>query len=374
MIRLLHRKHEAFTLVELLVVMSILCLLLVILLPSFGRAQKAAQRMSCMSHMSGIGSGMSGYIGDNGGIIPPLECTVVPPTDVAIAWVNGQPIYDPVGHPWRTNNPNAPKPRPDVSPSYEWTWADLIVKYFDGEARPRTTWWPANSVDVQPHSGDYYENAGQGLVMSKRMRCPSQPLVAEQWQSAGGWGCVNSNGDHIYSSHYRMAIGSGGGGGCPDIWAFPNDGKSHSTELQPSFNAMKLQDLAAERRACVTELTQQWEYDCGLILTAQVLPGSTMPSPALRYGCLAWVNYWPHDASTIQSVSTGQMGNQGTLPLPRTDNPTSNVLFFDGHVANFNYNWMWNTWEPQMEIDIAANQYVREHRLPFLGMPEVGWN
>ena len=58
------RGGEAFTLVELLVVVAIIALLVTILMPSLGRALALARRSVCLSHLRGAGNGMSLYAAD----------------------------------------------------------------------------------------------------------------------------------------------------------------------------------------------------------------------------------------------------------------------------------------------------------------------
>jgi prepilin-type N-terminal cleavage/methylation domain-containing protein/prepilin-type processing-associated H-X9-DG protein len=62
--------HGAFTLVELLVVVSILALLISILLPSLGKAKDQAVALKCASHLRDIGQGMQIFANENDGRIP----------------------------------------------------------------------------------------------------------------------------------------------------------------------------------------------------------------------------------------------------------------------------------------------------------------
>ena len=62
-----------FTLVELLVVISIIALLLSILMPSLGRARAQAQSVVCLSQMKQIGSAMMMYALDAGDKFPPYD-------------------------------------------------------------------------------------------------------------------------------------------------------------------------------------------------------------------------------------------------------------------------------------------------------------
>ena len=63
-------RNDGFTLVELLVVISIIGLLMGILLPAMGKARAAANRTYCMSNLRQIGIAMRAYLDDNRDIFP----------------------------------------------------------------------------------------------------------------------------------------------------------------------------------------------------------------------------------------------------------------------------------------------------------------
>jgi prepilin-type N-terminal cleavage/methylation domain-containing protein/prepilin-type processing-associated H-X9-DG protein len=66
-------KRNAFTLVELLVVIGIIALLIAILLPSLNRARDSAQAVQCSSNMRQIGQTMLMYVNDYNLYIPMYE-------------------------------------------------------------------------------------------------------------------------------------------------------------------------------------------------------------------------------------------------------------------------------------------------------------
>jgi len=68
------RGHQAFTLLELLVVISIIVLLVSILLPTLSRARDLAQRVQCLSNHRQIGVATFAYGNDYGGALPDALC------------------------------------------------------------------------------------------------------------------------------------------------------------------------------------------------------------------------------------------------------------------------------------------------------------
>jgi prepilin-type N-terminal cleavage/methylation domain-containing protein/prepilin-type processing-associated H-X9-DG protein len=78
----LRSLQSGFTLVELLVVISIIALLVSILLPSLNRAREAAKTVVCKAHMRQVGLASLMYSTDNNGWICPAVGPYVPRTPV----------------------------------------------------------------------------------------------------------------------------------------------------------------------------------------------------------------------------------------------------------------------------------------------------
>jgi len=70
------QKTPAFTLVELLVVMSIIALLMGILLPYLGQAREQSRRAACMANLHSIGQSLYIYANDNNDKLIPGDCNI----------------------------------------------------------------------------------------------------------------------------------------------------------------------------------------------------------------------------------------------------------------------------------------------------------
>lgn len=67
------RKKNAFTLVELLVVIGIIAILISLLLPALNRVRQSARALKCQSNLRQIGIGYAMYRNDNNNFLPPVN-------------------------------------------------------------------------------------------------------------------------------------------------------------------------------------------------------------------------------------------------------------------------------------------------------------
>lgn len=145
------RRH-GFTLVELLVVITIIGILIALLLPAVQSAREAARRMQCCNNFKQIGIAMHSYHAAKG-CFPPGT----------ISW------YDPA-------SPCIPAPR--NRPNYfGWGWGALILPYMEQESL-------YSRYDFNGQLGDYSRpgNPNNLIVSATRLSgflCPSDPQNGE---------------------------------------------------------------------------------------------------------------------------------------------------------------------------------------------------
>jgi prepilin-type N-terminal cleavage/methylation domain-containing protein len=124
------RRHRAFTLVELLVVIGIIAILLAVLLPTIAATREAGRKVKCMSNLRQLGLAFVMYAQENKHHLPR-------------------------GAPQCTTSGMVPKP-------YDWIW------------------WNYNRDIRQSAVARYIKGFEAGLLV-----CPSDPL--ERMRNLGGW-------------------------------------------------------------------------------------------------------------------------------------------------------------------------------------------
>jgi len=124
------RRHNAFTLVELLVVIGIIALLISILLPSLNKARKSAVAVQCSSNMRQLNLALTMYINDHKQKFPYTSLSSAP---VDMRWMG---IFDRGGYKYPTDGCPTSEGDPSVGPQEslrtyaynmalgrgDWTW------------------------------------------------------------------------------------------------------------------------------------------------------------------------------------------------------------------------------------------------------------
>ncbi|MEX0774394.1 MAG: prepilin-type N-terminal cleavage/methylation domain-containing protein [Phycisphaeraceae bacterium] len=100
------KRSRGFTLVELLVVTSIIALLIALLLPALGAARRAANTVRCLANLRQVGVGFAGYLNDNKQVLPyAFDFSVTPNT----TWRGNTSAYlNNDGRIWRCPNATLP--------------------------------------------------------------------------------------------------------------------------------------------------------------------------------------------------------------------------------------------------------------------------
>lgn len=148
-VRASHGFSKAFTLVELLVVVSIIALLISILLPSLKKARDQAKQVKCLANLNGTAKGNATYSAEWNG------------------WFLGSPVttgaqlYPKGAIALPEEASNTPG-----DPVQVWDWAGPIA---------------AQTTSLNWNRAERWKNLVEG-----QFRCPSNSFLAEPWNGEGG--------------------------------------------------------------------------------------------------------------------------------------------------------------------------------------------
>jgi prepilin-type N-terminal cleavage/methylation domain-containing protein/prepilin-type processing-associated H-X9-DG protein len=86
------RRYRAFTLIELLVVVSIIAILVALLLPSLGKARRAAAGAACLSNLRQVGQAVIMYANQEKGLLP--YHIISQPAPIGTRYVGWTTLFD----------------------------------------------------------------------------------------------------------------------------------------------------------------------------------------------------------------------------------------------------------------------------------------
>ncbi len=93
------KRHAAFSLVELMVVIAVIAILFSILLPSLRAARDQARMSLCAQRLRDFGTGLAGYAGENADYLPGVNTSGVAVSTLELLWATDPSVL------YRTNLP-----------------------------------------------------------------------------------------------------------------------------------------------------------------------------------------------------------------------------------------------------------------------------
>jgi prepilin-type N-terminal cleavage/methylation domain-containing protein/prepilin-type processing-associated H-X9-DG protein len=302
------RTQNAFTLVELLIVIGIIALLISILLPALSKARKAANATACLSNLHQMALGMTMYANDNHQALLPYYNSGL--------WMISISSYVAPGQ----INPNLPP-----------------AKY-------------ASLFPIPPSSVAQQLASMNQVPIPKVWFCPEAPLS----NATGGSGsAIMPWGPGTYSELYYMAASYGMNGWCYNV--------AHS-DVSNGVNSAIAYSGITNMGVSLQDAPSYFVND------KYAVQSSNTPI----FHDSIWVDGWPVDFSTTyidsppanaQQLITGVYNSQMCRACIARHGAAVNVAFLDGHVSRVGLADLWGLqWSPK-----SARLPV-----PSPGLPHVG--
>jgi prepilin-type N-terminal cleavage/methylation domain-containing protein len=211
-------KARAFTLLELLVAVAIISLLLALVLPSLGQANRLAKRTICMGNLRNIGMGMSCYAEDNNDVLPFVG---------QVRW--GDPASMPKS-PEQMLLPYIASVLPRCTEAHTGRVDWYVWK--QGSGRP----WPQDWGDEHQLIGASYtwsEQAVCGLYYDAPGCEVWKPVKMSRAECPGQWAVYACGNSHIFNAWFWASLAAD----CPEEWN-PRQGQWHVGGDKGSVNIL----------------------------------------------------------------------------------------------------------------------------------------
>ena len=231
------KRKQAFTLVELLVVIGIIALLVAMLLPALTKARESAMRVSCASQLRQMGMAIHMYANSNGGRVPtagfyqnhPVQTGAqwypassgylagVPQVIGGVALMSGREIKDArLFFCPKVLQTSAPYPYPSIDPYW---WKPNLWESTGYQSSPGSVqflfigYWYTGGWALNPSFvavGGYYPQ----YQVSARIKEPNRVMMQDIYQSdtvpVHGRGRIPDGGNFLFTDGHVRFAGTGG--------------------------------------------------------------------------------------------------------------------------------------------------------------------
>jgi prepilin-type N-terminal cleavage/methylation domain-containing protein/prepilin-type processing-associated H-X9-DG protein len=313
-----NRARNAFTLVELLVVVAIIALLIGLLLPAIQAVREAANRAKCnnnlrqlllaVHHFHDVNQSMPTYFG----VAPPDRAgTIFPWTPEnrskvyggwfahLLPYVEQDNLYQKVSGEIRSANMNETICAGGYVGGHP---GQIIIEYYNGHTYVYQEWIGGECKDYQVH-GIWVDGVHQ--VPFKILQCPSDPTANGDGLVYNYWGSTN------YVANYNAWVGEGSSG----VWAYParfasiKDGLSNTVLFGEGYsNCDRIGRIA---------LYSWFYHNFGLDWYGQpnTLPFQDLPDPK---DCNNWRAQSPHRGGINVGLADGSVRVVSPSVSPQT--------------------------------------------------------
>lgn len=153
----MNRKRQAFTLVEMLVVMTIIGVLTALLLPAISKAKENARQTQCSMNLRSYGVGLHSFAAEHLGTLPMGNY----PT----GWPSGGLGYTYTGSSYigQMATWNTATEKETDNPAYEYEWGNFVIRYLS-----------LNSGNARNNDGVFLNSAAWNHPV---LWCPSKPAI-----------------------------------------------------------------------------------------------------------------------------------------------------------------------------------------------------